>query len=390
MGLFLLESGIGSAVHEGLDLHSVGWVSNEEWELLSHLEFGEAILTVEVAPELILERLSSQNGDWDLLHTNSFHDSVGGEEGLVVLQVWSQALLGVAVSGEGDVMLRTDEFLGGVSILESAFTVSSSTIDGVLETVVSVVFPDSLEMWLGRDLLTHFMWELEVLHFDDLWSKLVKGLILSFVLESTLFSGGVDTENNVLILICVSEGVNNFLWVIKMAVVSQPVWLSDLIVEKSGGSTFTPLLKSEPLDDVWLLSFTPELLWSPLRVEISHGVIPSLSGISIDLPTISLFRGSPVWYSETLEESSWSSVEGDISDSFEKGLWVEVLGINVMHDIWFLMELVHIEVLDSNSYIIINLKLEIAIGSSKSVQRATSAQNETYRFLLPSQRGICK
>jgi hypothetical protein len=69
---------------------------------------------------------------------------------------------------------------------------------------------------------------------------------------------------------------------------------------------------------------------------------------------------------------------------------VEVLGINVMHDIWFLMELVHIEVLDSNSYIIINLKLEIAIGSSKSVQRATSAQNETYRFLLPSQRGICK
>ena len=69
---------------------------------------------------------------------------------------------------------------------------------------------------------------------------------------------------------------------------------------------------------------------------------------------------------------------------------MEVLGINVMHDIRFLMELVHIEVLNSNTYIIINLKLEIAIGSSMSVQRATSAQNANYRFLLPSQHGICR
>lgn len=196
LGLFLLESGFGSAVHEGLDLHSVGWVSNEEWELLSHLEFGELIYTVEVAPELILERLSSQIGDWDLLHTNGFHDSVGGEEALVVLQVWSQTLLGVAVSGEGDAMLRADEFLGGGSILKSAFTCLSAQIDGPLESVVSVVFPDSLEMWLSRDKLTHFMWQLEVLHLDDLWSKLVKSLILSSVLESALFSGGVDTEND--------------------------------------------------------------------------------------------------------------------------------------------------------------------------------------------------
>jgi len=275
--------------------------------------------------------------------------TVGGKVGLSVLQIWSQALLGVAILSKGDVLLGSDEFLGGVSILESAFTVGNSPIDGALESVVSVVFPDSLEMWLIRDLFAHFMWELEVLHSDNLWSKLVESIILGLELDSTLFSCGINTENNVLILICVSEGVNNFLWVIKMAVVSQPVWLSDLIVEKSGGSTFTPLLKSEPLDDVWLLSFSPELHGCPLRVEISHGVIPSLSGVSIDLPSISLFRGGPVWYSETLEESSWSSVEGDISDSFEERLRVEVLGKDVMHDIWFLMELVHIEVLDSNS-----------------------------------------
>ena len=134
-------------------------------------------------------------------------------------------------------------------------------------------------------------------------------------------------------------------------VVSQPVWLSDLIVEKSGGSTFTPLLKSEPLDNVWLLSLSEELHWGPLGRKIGEGVLPSLSGVGIDLPSISLFSGGPVWDSETLEESSWSSVETDISDSLEEGLRMEVLSIDVMHDIWLLVELVAVEVLNSNTYI---------------------------------------
>jgi len=91
-----------------------------------------------------------------------------------------------------------------------------------------------------------------------------------------------------------------------------------------------------------------------------------LSGVSIDLPSISLFRGGPVWNFETLEESSWSSVEGDISDSFEEGFWVEVLGINVMHDIRFLMELVHIEVLNSNTDFSCLLNME-SVGDESEI-----------------------
>lgn len=63
-----------------------------------------------------------------------------------------------------------------------------------------------------------------------------------------------------------------------------------------------------------------------------------------------VFSSCPVWYLESLEKGSWSSIEGAISDSFEEGMWVEVLSINVMHVIWFLVEFVVVEVIDTDSY----------------------------------------
>jgi hypothetical protein len=69
---------------------------------------------------------------------------------------------------------------------------------------------------------------------------------------------------------------------------------------------------------------------------------------------VSLLSGGPIGYSETLEESSGSSVEVDISDSFEEGLGVEVLSVDVELNVRLLMELVTIEVFNSNTYIILN------------------------------------
>lgn len=69
---------------------------------------------------------------------------------------------------------------------------------------------------------------------------------------------------------------------------------------------------------------------------------------------MSLLSSSPIWDSETLEESSWSSVKVYVSYSFEDGLWMEVLGINVELNIWLFMELLEIEVFNSNTYIILN------------------------------------
>lgn len=83
-------------------------------------------------------------------------------------------------------------------------------------------------------------------------------------------------------------------------------------------------------------------------------IFPGLSGVSIEFPAVSLLSSSPVGYLESLEEGSWSSIEVDISDSFEEGLWMEVLSIDMELNVWLLVELVAIEVFNSNTYIILN------------------------------------
>ena len=67
-----------------------------------------------------------------------------------------------------------------------------------------------------------------------------------------------------------------------------------------------------------------------------------------------LLSGSPVGNLETLEESSGSSIELNLSNSFEEGLRVEVLSINMMLNVRLLVEFIAIEILNSNTYIILN------------------------------------
>lgn len=82
-------------------------------------------------------------------------------------------------------------------------------------------------------------------------------------------------------------------------------------------------------------------------------IFPGLSGVGIKFPTVSLLRGGPVWYSESLEQGSWSSIEVDISDSLEEGFGMEVLSVDVILNVWLLVELIAIEVFNSNTYYII-------------------------------------
>ena len=98
------------------------------------------------------------------------------------------------------------------------------------------------------------------------------------------------------------------------------------------------------------MSLSPELHRGPLRVELVHGIVPSLSGVGIDLPSIPVLSGGPVWDSESLEESSWVSVESNVSYSLQHSLWMEVLSEDVVHEIWLLVEFMHIEVFNSNTY----------------------------------------
>jgi hypothetical protein len=69
---------------------------------------------------------------------------------------------------------------------------------------------------------------------------------------------------------------------------------------------------------------------------------------------VALLSGGPVRDLEALEEGTRLSVETDITDSLEKGIGVEILSKNVMLNVWLLVEFIAIEVLNSNTYIILN------------------------------------
>lgn len=130
-------------------------------------------------------------------------------------------------------MLLTNELSKGLSIFRGDLASGDGAINCGSESVLSIVLPDSLEMWFLRDEFSHLMRELEILHSDNLWAEFMKGLIFLLVLKSSLLSGSVNTKNNLLVLISICERVNNFFWVVKMSSMSNPGWVWHLVVEKS-------------------------------------------------------------------------------------------------------------------------------------------------------------
>ena len=84
-----------------------------------------------------------------------------------------------------------------------------------------------------------------------------------------------------------------------------------------------------------------------------HGVLPGLAGVGINVPSVLVLVLSPIWDSETLEDGTGTSVEGDVTDALKEGVWVEVLSVDVMHDVRLLVELVAVDVLNTETYIII-------------------------------------
>ena len=139
-----------------------------------------------------------------------------------------------------------------------------------------------------------------------------------------------------------------------VATMSSPSWLWNFIIEETRGCTFTELLKTEPLQDIWFLTITGKLHWSQLSVHIVNHILPCLLRVEIKFPsTISVFSLSPVWNGETLIDSPWSSVECNVADAFKKGVWVEILRIHMHEYIWLLVEFDRVQVLDPKTCIII-------------------------------------
>ena len=223
-----------------------------------------------------------------------------------------------------------------------------------LEQVFSVVLPNSTEVGLFSKNRLRLMGVNHILLRDELRYELASGFPLLLELLTTLWGSGVDAEDEFVLLISVSERVKGLIGVVEVTTVSEPSGLGDLVVEEARGVTLTPLLKSEPVQDVRLESLTGELHGSPLTVQVVHGIFPSLSGVSIELPTVALLSGGPVGDLEALEEGTGVSVEADVTDALKEGIGVEVLSEDVVLNIRLLVEFIAIEILNSNTYIILN------------------------------------
>lgn len=344
-------------------------VGNDVLELFSHVSLVQVMLFSEAVPELEGEILSRQPGGLGV-EADLVEDSVDGEETFVVLEVWPKSLLAVDVRSHGDVVLGALHVLLSQDVVmllrkevESSrcigfgyFSVGDTIVDESSELALSVESPHSLEVSLSWDILLHFMGIDDQLLLHELWHEFSESVVIFFESLSSFLGGGVSSEVQLLILISMSERVEGPLWVVQVTSVSVPPWVGNLVVEESGRVASSELLKSEPLEWVWLLSLTEEMLRSVLGLEVSHGVVPGLSGVSIELPSVHLLGGCPVGHLEALEQGSGSSVEADIPDSFVERVGMEVLSIDVVHDVGFLVELLVIEVLDPDSYIILKIK----------------------------------
>ena len=316
--LGLLQSILVSALHDGLDLRAVASVGDEVGDLLLEGSIGEVVGTVEVVPELVLESLSSGHGKLSLVHANGGHDSIGRVELLRLSEIRSQTLLGKHVRGHGQVALGAEELLSGLSIGGGHGANLDGGLNLCLERVLTVQLPDALVVGLVRDLGAHLVRIQEILLLDDLRGELMQLLPLGLELLTTLSSGSINAEDNVGGLVGVVERVELAVQVFRMGTLSEPVDLGLLVEEQAGAETLTELLHAEPLEHVSLLALTRELHGRRLGMEVGEGVVPGLSGVSIDLPAVSLLGGSPVGDSEALEDGTGLSVEGNISHTLKQ------------------------------------------------------------------------
>ena len=301
--------------------------------------------------------------NFNVSKAHSFEDAKGGLEALVTLKMIELTIFGETENAESGHVGHADELLELLGVTFTDYSLFNSISVGYFERVLAIVLPHALEVRLFADLRWHLVGQDHILLFDDLRSELAESIILSLESGGTLWSASIHTKDDVLILVGLSERVKDSITLalgvsIKdVASLAPPAHLGHFIVEETILEATSPVLEAEPLKRVRLLTVTRELLGGPLGLRVVHGVHPGLTRVGIDIPTVLVLVLSPIGNAESLENSPWASVEGNISDTLEKSLWVEILSVDVMHDIGLLVELVMVDVLDTQTYIIIKIKI---------------------------------
>lgn len=315
--------------------------------------------TVELSPELLGHRLSRLIIEFNGVKAKNFHDTLRSLVTLLVLVAGKFASLGDEVQvhrSTAFTAVQADVAPEGVTVLLRDQVVLECGGEALLESEVSVVLPATLEMGLGADSGGSLVRENHVFFLDDFRGQLGQSIVLGFVGGAALLSGGVHAEDNSTVLVCVAERVESSLALLVVVGVSEhvttvavPGGLGDFVVEEATAEALSKLFPSEPLEHVRFLPLTDELSGGPLGAEVVHGVGPGLARIGIELPSAGLLGGGPVGNGEALEHGAWLAEETDVTDAFEEGAGVEMLGEQVVHDIGFLVEFVAVNVLHAHA-----------------------------------------
>ena len=347
----------------GLNLGLVRWVSDEVRELLAHGSLCKIVDDIKLLPELLLDRHSSLVRDINFAKTDGTEHSESSLVALITLQVSKLARSGHDEKAEARGLGHANKLSELGMIISADCARLHGCCNALLQFVLTIELPHTLEVRLIWESWRLFMGQDHVFPLDNFRGEVAKSLVFLLKCCSTLRSPCIHAKEDILILIGVSEGVENTIALSlgilteKMALVALPVHLGHFVVEHAGTVASEPVLSSEPLKRVWLLTFTVERYRGPFSLKIVHGVVPGLTRVGIDVPTVHVLVLSPVGDAETLEDGPGSAIEGDITDTLKQGLGVEVLGIDVMHNVGLLVELVAIDILDAQSYIIIKIKL---------------------------------
>ena len=391
-GLFGGESFVGITFAEkSLDLGEVGGVSDEVREFLAHILLSELVEAIELLPELLLNGHGGELRDSHVAQVKSIENTHGGLEALIVGQVSQFAALGKDEEAESGVVDAANELKELVSISLGNGARVDALSKAHLEDVLAVVLPHTLEVGLLAESGCLLVGHNHILLLDDLGGHLAKSLILSLESLLTFRGTGVQAEQNVLILVGVGEAVQNAVALSisisfeHVTLLAFPGELGHFVEEQTATIATKPVLESEPLKRIGLLTLTGVRLGGPLSFDVVHGVVPSLTRVSIDIPAVSVLVLGPVGDFESLEDGSRTTVEGNISYTLEEGVWMEVLSVNVMHHIRLLVELVAIDILNTESYIIIKIKVKHAHwGKHDSQSRAAWRALPVLRRCCPS------
>jgi len=326
------------------------------FNLSLHVGWGEHQGLVVVIPELLVVWLGGGSVNLEGVESEMLPDLLSVSKSWVVGGIELSRV--ESYENVSDVSsMSSDEIVvslngGGVNSISS-----NGVLQLLFQGMLSVEAPHSKVVWFIWWLWESFVWVFHFKSLEDFWSQSLEELKHFLVLLSSLFSGGIKSESELLDLVSMGERVE--VLVVLMTSVESPGLVWNFVVEKSAGVSREGVVKSEPVEWVgWSTSWSI-LHWSPFGVEFVHGFVPSGSSVNVEFPSsISVFGLGPVWSSDTLEHGSGSSSKSNSSHSLKEGMWVEVLGINVHEGMLLLKEFHGVEVLNSHTVILAPFNVE--------------------------------